>query len=214
MAQHVDIRKRRSPLKGPSEKYLIRLTIAPKEREVLWKLRQDIENLGGVETENGFAFFSEWRRNDAAEVLIDTWGPGYFESITAQDESQARLLIAESDVKLCAKLGEFFRRRGFSVETVRDALHGLEMLRIHRPHVLIINSQLLWGGGDGLLARIRETPRFDDLKVLVICEGSERLLPDFSDSPIAACFRKPFRCEEILTALQSATKELPLPHNV
>jgi DNA-binding response OmpR family regulator len=62
------------------------------------------------------------------------------------------LLIAEGDAELCDVYRRFFARQGFDVETASDALDCVEKLRRVPPAVLVLDWELRWGGGDGVLA--------------------------------------------------------------
>jgi DNA-binding response OmpR family regulator len=66
------------------------------------------------------------------------------------------LLIADGDVELCDLFQGFLSRQGYDVETASDGLDCLEKLRRVRPAALVLERDLRWGGGDGVLAWLRE----------------------------------------------------------
>ncbi|REJ65736.1 MAG: response regulator [Planctomycetota bacterium] len=124
-----------------------------------------------------------------------------------------RLLIAESDVCLADDYRHFFWKRGFDVETADDGLQCLDMLQQCPPHALILDYDLAWGGGDGVLARMREDCHLTSIPVLVITDsasvhvnGSARHA--LGGAPVVACFRKPFRMESLWSALSVEIPEL------
>ena len=74
-----------------------------------------------------------------------------------------RLLIADRDAELCEVFRTFLTERGYEVETSTDGLDCLAKLRQVTPAVLVLDLELLWGGGDGVLAWLRgklQRPRF------------------------------------------------------
>ena len=66
------------------------------------------------------------------------------------------LLIADRDAELCDVYRRFLTDRGYEVETSSDGLDCLRKLRQVTPAVLVLDLELLWGGGDGVLAWLRE----------------------------------------------------------
>ena len=69
---------------------------------------------------------------------------------------KADVLIAEADVKLCRSYQRLFSGSGLRVETATDGLDCWNKLRASSPDALMVDVNLLWGGCDGVLARLRE----------------------------------------------------------
>ena len=67
-----------------------------------------------------------------------------------------RLLIADNDADLCHVFQRFLADRGFEVETASDGLSCVEKVHSMRPAALLLDRGLYWGGGDGVLAWLRE----------------------------------------------------------
>jgi DNA-binding response OmpR family regulator len=69
-----------------------------------------------------------------------------------------RILIADAD----RRLGEAYRkelvRHGSQVLTVTSGLDCVDRLRSFAPHLVILDPELPWGGGEGVLARMYEEP--------------------------------------------------------
>src|SRR6516225_9127502 len=66
------------------------------------------------------------------------------------------LLLAEGDPDLRFVYRQFLTARGFAVETAANGLDCLEMLRRTKPAAIVLDRELHWGGGDGVLAWLRE----------------------------------------------------------
>ena len=63
---------------------------------------------------------------------------------------------------------------GFEVATADHALECLEVFGHFVPDVLVIEPELLWGGGDGVLAILKEAPQFSGMQVLVLTTDFNR----------------------------------------
>jgi response regulator RpfG family c-di-GMP phosphodiesterase len=83
--------------------------------------------------------------------------------------------------------------RDFRVVAADDGVRCMECLRAEVPSVLVVEPELLWGGGDGVLAILREVPQWRDIPVLVLtCERnrsaiyriSQYVISDFAFQPI------------------------------
>ena len=116
----------------------------------------------------------------------------------------ASLLIADADSKLSQLYVQFFSEFGFEVETASDGLECLDKLRQFKPHVLILDLDMPWGGGDGVLARMREDADLPRVPVVLVTGDSPPLdLAERSRVPAVCCFQKPFRLGALLDRLRS-----------
>src|SRR5215472_2155778 len=66
------------------------------------------------------------------------------------------LLIADTDAELCDFYQKFLTERGYQVETASDGLDCLAKLRRVTPAAVVLDLELRWGGGDGVLAWLRK----------------------------------------------------------
>jgi DNA-binding response OmpR family regulator len=115
------------------------------------------------------------------------------------------LLIAEGDVELCGVYRGFFACQGFDVETVSDGLDCVEKLRCVTPAVLVLARELRWGGGDGVLAWLRdEGVRSGVAVVLTTTAGCPPLLAAFTEPPVVDHLCKPFALTALLESICSA----------
>jgi len=114
------------------------------------------------------------------------------------------LLIAHSD----AALGDFFRlfcaECGFDVEAASDGLDCVNKLRTGKSHVLILEQTLLWGGSDGVLARLREESETVSIPVILICEETAEIPSHLLAPPVAFYLRKPYRLTALLRRVRAA----------
>jgi CheY-like chemotaxis protein len=103
------------------------------------------------------------------------------------------MLIAEGDGELCELYRTFATERGYEVETCSDVLECVRKLRQARPAVLVLDLELRGGGGDGVLACLREEPQlFPKNVVLTSTESSAHDLASLESSPVIKTLTKPF----------------------
>ena len=85
------------------------------------------------------------------------------------------VLLALRDETRIKSYREFLGREGFQVATATDGLKCLASLRILTPDVLVIERDLPWGGGDGVLARIDEEADLPKIPVILFFTGPKRV---------------------------------------
>lgn len=78
-----------------------------------------------------------------------------------------RVLIADPDHQLLAEY-RTHSRKGFEVVTARDGLECVERLREQAPDMLVLEPELPWGGGDGVLAMMHDELNLADVPVMVL----------------------------------------------
>lgn len=66
------------------------------------------------------------------------------------------------------------RRHGFDIATADNGVECLNVLGAFVPDVLVIEPELLWGGGDGVLAILNEDLNLAGLPVLVLTTDLNR----------------------------------------
>jgi DNA-binding NtrC family response regulator len=117
------------------------------------------------------------------------------------------LLIADGDAELCDLYEMSLWEYGYEVETASDGLDCLRKLRQTMPAVLVLDLEIHWGGGDGVLAYLREESFAPETPVILT---STSLYPyDFTDDlerPVVAYLPKPFAVTALLTIVRSIIK--------
>ena len=111
----------------------------------------------------------------------------------------AILLITDNNVRRRGELRRFFSNSGFLVAAASDGLGCLAEVVSLEPDVLVIALDILWGGGDGVIARLN-----DDLLVhrpphiLVMGDASPEVLSMRTGLASCNCFSEPVWKEELL----------------
>lgn len=116
------------------------------------------------------------------------------------------LLIAEGDAELCEVYQKFLMERGYKVETAVDGLDCLAKLQRTMPAVLVLDRELQWGGGDGVLAWLREYRTACGVAVVLMATAgyySAVAAPD-TEPPVVAFLPKPFTLTALLETVRAA----------
>lgn len=91
------------------------------------------------------------------------------------------------------------RQHGFDVTTADDGLASLQALRQFTPDLVIIEPELLWGGGDGVVAALRDNPTTRGVPVLVLTTDSSRsAVYRISQFPIADFLMQPVSADRLI----------------
>ena len=106
----------------------------------------------------------------------------------------------------CASvIRRFLTERGYEVETSTDGLDCLAKLRQVTPAVLVLDLKLLWGGGDGVLAWLREENRAPRIPVLLTATAADPPeIAEFNEPPVVDYLPKPFALVGLLEGIRSA----------
>ena len=109
------------------------------------------------------------------------------------------ILLAEANRELRDAYHAFLSRCGFQVDTAQDGLECLAKLRQSVPNVLILDLDLPWGGGDGVLAFLREEQ--DLLPNRIVLTSANETAHQFvclQSPPVVKTLPKPFPLSDLL----------------
>ena len=122
-----------------------------------------------------------------------------------------RLLIAHSDESLLDTCQGFFGDHGFETEVATNALECLTTLHEFQPDVLLLHRELLWGGGDGVIAHLRdETVQTVPAAVLLLVDDRLEPVAPLVVPPVHAAVRLPVDPSTMLDAVLSTLLEVVL----
>lgn len=119
-----------------------------------------------------------------------------------------RVLLATGDSRLLSAGRDHLTERGCVVATAAGGVECVARLREFAPDVVVLDTDLLWGGADGVLARLRAA---GDAKVPVVLLASPSdvlpwLVGRVAD-PVAAEIEKPVAMDTLWRAVRSAAGE-------
>jgi DNA-binding NtrC family response regulator len=116
-----------------------------------------------------------------------------------------RLLIADGDPELSDIYRHFFTHHGYEVETANGGVECLVKLRSRPVTHLILDLEIPGGGGEGVLACMRE--EFPAHYLPVVLMTSHPLLKEVGmehvQHPVVACLQKPCLLDDLLECIQS-----------
>jgi DNA-binding response OmpR family regulator len=110
------------------------------------------------------------------------------------------LLFADGDAKLLEIYQTYFTGLGYAVQTACSGLVCLACLRPHFPDLLILDQSLPWGGGDGVLARLREA---HTMCVPPVIFTGRRDDDRQNRWPVIKSFHKPIRLDDLDRTIRS-----------
>ena len=101
------------------------------------------------------------------------------------------ILVANEDRKTSGFYGDYLSRAGYRVETVNDAIACINRLRHCSPDLLLLDRQLPWGGGNGVLACLREETALARIPVILFADVVPvQELALLVVSPVVRCLEK------------------------
>jgi DNA-binding NtrC family response regulator len=115
-----------------------------------------------------------------------------------------RVLIAESDFGRMAAHRLFLEVHGFDVATACDALDCVEKIIETQPDVVVLELELVWGGGEGVLAWMRYEERNASIPVVLTADWPARELSDLVVPPVICALANSFGLKSMLRAVRSA----------
>lgn len=119
----------------------------------------------------------------------------------------SRVLVADSDKSLADLYALCLRRQGYDVHFAHNGVECWARLQEVRPAALLLEWELPWGGGDGVVSRLREDWPWPE--PLVVLTTTAELSPDDferANLPVNSCLRKPFRLAELESVLRGACR--------
>ena len=116
----------------------------------------------------------------------------------------SQLLVIEDDDHLRDMLVEFLRDASYEVVAVRLAEQALPVLAKRRPDLVLLDFGMPPGEmtGTELLNRIRETPEWADLPVIIVSGMGDVVNPDvMSAMHVRAVLQKPFDVQTLIDTI-------------
>lgn len=108
-----------------------------------------------------------------------------------------RILLADSDPTLREIYARFFQAGGFDAHVAADGVACLRKLQEVEPDALVLEWELPWGGGEGILAWLRENDIAPPKTVVVTTQRAETARSNHW-IPDAIWLEKPFRMAALM----------------
>lgn len=118
--------------------------------------------------------------------------------------TSSRILLAGMNNYRWRSYQECLRGDGFDARLVFSGVECVTALRDFRPDVLVLEPNILWGSGDGVLAARDDEPELQDNLVMILTAGCEpSLLYRMSDYSIDDLVWQPISAPALQRRLES-----------
>jgi CheY-like chemotaxis protein len=112
------------------------------------------------------------------------------------------VLFADADRELCEIYGGLLASYDYQVEVAGNGVECMTKLRQLLPDLLILDLDLPWSSGDGVLAVMREDPRLALIPVVLTATGPTQALDRLlATRLVVQLLTKPFRLPALLACL-------------
>jgi len=158
------------------------------------------------------------KRTPSTNVPMNTQAQGRVSILNRRDFVQSgpngstpkRVLMADPDTSLPVVYREPLLREGFELGTAVNGLECVARLRECVPDVLVLEPHIPWGGGDGILAIMGESPELAMIPVMILTSCRDRdVLNAVERFPINDYHVKPLAPDRLAGRLRSFV-DLPL----
>jgi len=117
------------------------------------------------------------------------------------------LLIAVADEALRITYGLLFAEQGYRVVTASGGPDCLNKVCRVAPEVLVLDKELLWGGGEGVLEILRSGGNTVWPPIVLLTHEKSDVLHNFQPAPVVACLRKPVEFATLLHEVEIARSD-------
>ena len=127
-----------------------------------------------------------------------------FDQPRSNGSKTIRVLMADPDESLHPVYREPLLQDGFELVTASSGLECVARLRERVPDVLVLEPQLPWGGGEGVLAIMGEVPQLATVPVMVLTSCRDpRLLEAIARFPVSDYQLKPLAADRLAGRLRT-----------
>ena len=117
------------------------------------------------------------------------------------------LLLAVGRPLFAYLYGSLLVEHGYRVETTNGGFDCVGWLRQRCFDLLIIDQELPWGGGEGVLDCMRDQPAISIPVIMLTALPKSATLSDLIRPPVVAYLRKPVACRDLLASVQYAESQ-------
>lgn len=124
-----------------------------------------------------------------------------------------RVLLCDDEIHILRAAEFKLRRAGYEVRIAGDGQEAWEAIERSKPDILITDCQMPRLDGVGLVRRVRQNPRTEDLPILMLtAKGYELSHEEMAEKwNVMAVIAKPFSPRELLRWVESVLRGEPAP---
>ena len=118
-----------------------------------------------------------------------------------------RVLMADPDESLRSEYRGPLLHEGFELVTAVNGLECVARMRVGAPDLLVLEPQMLWGGGEGVLAIMGEIAELAIVPVMVLTSCRDpRLMEAVAKFPVSDYQLKPLAADRLAVRLRMLLK--------
>jgi DNA-binding response OmpR family regulator len=119
-----------------------------------------------------------------------------------KDVDRKRILVIDDDLPLRGMLAAALRQHGFQVLLAGDGAEGQRALKIHNPHIILLDLAMPNVNGWDFLQRLKETGHLGRVPIIVV-SAHLRVDPQaVLQMGVAAILPKPFNLHELIDLIE------------
>lgn len=141
--------------------------------------------------------------DDGATEFIGRYDPNLFLSKLERHLTRATIVVIDDDSQVTLQLKVQLEKSGYRVHAARDAEGGLELVREHRPHLILLDIILPNADGYVALKNLKNDPQTKYIPVIVISvNGSGKDIDKALDLGADDIMLKPLHLGLVLKRIQ------------
>ena len=118
------------------------------------------------------------------------------------DVDRKRVLVIDDDLPLRGMLAAALRKHGFQVLLAGDGEEGHRAVKLHNPHVILLDLAMPRVNGWDFLQRLKETGRLSSVPIIVV-SAHLRVDPQaVLQMGVSAILPKPFNLPELIYLIE------------
>jgi chemotaxis protein histidine kinase CheA/ActR/RegA family two-component response regulator len=139
---------------------------------------------------------------DVPELLRARAAGGKYSQFTRTDYNQPRLptaLVVDDSLSARRSLEQFMQDAGYMVRTARDGLEAFDMIKTHKPDILLSDLEMPRMNGVELIAHVRADQALADVPIIMITSrAAVKHRQEAIDAGVDVYLTKPFSEDELL----------------
>jgi len=121
-------------------------------------------------------------------------------------------LIADRDPRVRDECRRYLIARGYSVEVAANDLQCIKQIQQKAPSALVLDADLLWNGGEGVLEWIKSQASPEKIVVLLTDGHTSRSLPEHLRSLVAGRLERPQTLQEMAHFIDQLQGMIDIDH--
>jgi len=123
-----------------------------------------------------------------------------------------KVLAVDDDVDLLKMMKVRIEGEGYEFMSAQDGKEALQILKIKRPDVILLDIMLPSVDGYSVLREIRRTEEYKDIPVIILSAKEKKKIGDlFALEKVAFFIEKPFDAKDLLQKIKSLTGDSNIP---